>query len=214
MLGRRILVGAGLLGVLGLVIAAIGMLDRAHGQSSGLLLIQQDKVIRFNTVTGEGVQVGTATGKINGVSIVNFKFSEADTGLPDITFDNRAGITDLDGDQIIFHNTGTGRFVIPPLIDKTGTLTNQVFGATPLPCPGFGGSCSGVGGPLAGTYEVVATSGKYVNLYPLGRKFPYRGIAYNPSSPPGDPNDFGAVYVEVQATPIQGTGDTPDDATQ
>jgi hypothetical protein len=209
MLGKRILIGGGLLGILAGVIALVGVLSRAQGQTAGLLLIQQDKVIRFNTVTGEGVQVGTATGRINGVSIVNFKFSEAATGLPDITFDNRAGITDLDGDQIIFHNTGTGRFVIPPLIDKTGTLTNQVFGATPLPCPGFGGSCSGVGGPLAGTYEVVATSGKYVDLYPIGTKFPYRGIAYNPSSPPGDPNDFGAVYVEVQATPLPPTDDSP-----
>ncbi|MBI3934394.1 MAG: hypothetical protein HY316_06850 [Acidobacteria bacterium] len=203
MLGKRIVVGAGLVAVLALVIALVGALSRVEGQqTSGLLLIQQDKVIRFNTVTGEGVQTGTATGRINGVSIVNFKFSEAASGLPDITFDNRAGITDLDGDQIIFHNTGIGKFVVPPLIDETAVLTNQVFGATPLPCPGFGGSCSGVGGPLIGTYEVVATSGKYVSLYPIGRKFPYRGIAYNPSSPPGDPNDFGNVYVEVQATPL------------
>ena len=202
MLGRRILIGAGLVSVLAIVIALVGLVSRVQGQTAGLLLIQQDKVIRFNTVTGEGVQVGSATGRIAGVSIVNFKFSEAVTGLPDITFDNRAGITDLDGDQIIFHNVGTGRFVIPPLIDETATLTTQVFGATPLPCPGFGGSCSGVGGPLAGTYEVVATSGKYRSLYPIGRKFPYRGIAYNPSSPPGDPNDFGAVYVEVLATPL------------
>ena len=203
MLGKKIAVGAGLVGILTLVIALVGALSRVEGQQpSGLLLIQQDKVIRFNTVTGEGVQTGTATGQINGVSIVNFKFSEAASGLPDITFDNRAGITDLDGDQIIFHNVGTGKFVVPPLLDETAVLTNQAFGATPLPCPGFGGSCSGVGGPLIGTYEVVATSGKYVSLYPIGRKFPYRGIAYNPSSPPGDPNDFGNVYVEVMATPL------------
>jgi hypothetical protein len=204
MLGKRIAIGAGLLGVMALVIALAGALSSVKGQDSpGLLLRQQDKVIRFDTVTGEGIQVGTATGKISGVSIVNFKFSEAASGLPDITFDNRAGITDLDGDQIIFHNTGIGKFVVPPLIDETATLTNQVFGATPLPCPGFGASCSGVGGPLEGTYEVVATSGKYVSLYPIGTKFPYRGIAYNPSSPPGDPYDFGAVYVEVQDSPLQ-----------
>lgn len=203
MLGKRIVVGAGLVGILAVVIALVGALSSLEGQQSApLLLIQQDKVIRFNTVTGEGVQVGTATGQIRGVSIVNFKFSEAPSGLPDITFDNRAGITDFDGDQIIFHNVGTGRFVVPPLIDETAPLTNQVFGATPIPCPGFGGACSGVGGPLQGTYEVVATSGKYVSRYPIGTKFPYRGIAYNPSSPPADPNDFGAVYVEVQATPI------------
>jgi len=205
MLARKILLGSGLLGALLLVAALLGGLSQLAGQQSpGLLLIQQDKVIRFNTDTGEGIQVGTATGRISGVSIVNFRFSEAASGLPDITFDNRAGITDLDGDQIIFHNVGIGRFVVPPLIDESlgATLTNQVFGATPLPCPGFGGSCSGVGGPLVGTYEVVATSGKYVNLYPIGRKYPYRGIAYNPSSPPGDPEDFGAVYVEVTNTPL------------
>lgn len=206
MLGKRIAIGAALIGAMALVIAVGGLVWQAEGQQApALLLIQQDKVIRFNTVTGEGIQVGTATGQIKGVSIVYFKFSEAASGLPDITFDNRAGITDLDGDQIIFHNVGTGRFVVPPLIDETATLTNQVFGATPLPCPGFGGSCSGVGGPLQGTYEVVATSGKYKNLYPIGRKFPYRGIAYNPSSPPGDPEDFGAVYVEVQSTPLPGS---------
>ena len=205
MLAKRLMVGAGLVGAIGVVIVLVGALSRVQGQqTAGLLLIQQDKVIRFNTVTGEGVQVGTATGQINGVSIVNFKFTEASTGLPDITFDNRAGITDLDGDQIIFHNVGTGKFVVPPLLDKSpgAALNNQIFGATPLACPGFGGSCSGVGGPLAGTYEVVATSGKYVNLYPIGRKYPYRGVAYNPSSPPGDPNDFGAVYVEVKAQPL------------
>ena len=204
MLVRKIILGSAVVGVIALLIALTGSSSRLQGQERpGLLLIQQDKVIRFNTVTGEGIQVGTSTGRINGVSIVNFKFSEAQTGLPDITFDNRAGITDLDGDQIIFHNVGIGRFVVPPLIDKTAGLTNQVFGATPLPCPGFGGSCSGVGGPLQGTYEVVATSGKYVSLYPIGRKFPYRGLAYNPSSPPGSPDDFGAVYVEVTANPIQ-----------
>ena len=146
--------------------------------------------------------MGTATGKITGVSIVNFKFAEAATGLPDYVFDNRTGITDFDGDQIIFRNIGEGRFVVPPLIDETSGLTNQVFGATPLPCPGFDASCSGVGGPLWGTYEVVATSGKYEALYPIGQKFPYRGIAYNPSSPPGDPYDTGAVYIEVSATPV------------
>lgn len=203
MWAKRIVMGLSLMAAFALGIALTGPSLPLQGQlRPGVLLIQQDKVIRFNTVTGEGIQVGTATGSISGVSIVNFKFSEARTGLPDITFDNRAGITDLDGDQIIFHNVGIGRFVIPPLLDKSAGLTNQVFGATPIPCPGFGGSCSGVGGPLQGTYEVVATSGKYVNLFPIGRKYPYRGLAYNPSSPPGDPYDFGAVYVEVYNTPL------------
>ena len=205
MWAKRIVLGLSLMGAFALGIALTGPSSPLQGQlRPGVMLVQQDKVIRFNTVTGEGIQVGTATGRISGVSVVNFKFTEAKTGLPDITFDNRAGITDLDGDQIIFHNVGIGKFVVPPLIDKSqgAGLTNQVFGATPLPCPGFGGSCSGVGGPLQGTYEVVATSGKYVNPFPIGRKYPYRGVAYNPSSPPGDPNDFGAVYVEVYDTPL------------
>ena len=204
MWAKRIMMGLSLIGafVLGSVLIRQGGTPLQGQVRPGVLLIQQDKVIRFNTVTGEGIQTGTASGSITGVSIVYFKFSEAKTGLPDITFDNRAGITDLDGDQIIFHNVGFGRFVVPPLIDKSATLTNQLFGATPLPCPGFGGSCSGVGGPLQGTYEVVATSGKYVSQYPIGRRFAYRGVAYNPSSPPGDPNDFGAVYAEIYATPL------------
>ena len=206
MVVRKIAVGLALVGGFALVIALTGSSFRVQGLTQPpLLLIQRDKVIRFNTVTGEGIQVGTASGAVNGVSIVNFIFSEAATGLPDITFDNRAGITDLDGDQIIFHNVGIGRFVVPPLIDKSqgATLNNQVFGATPLPCPGFGGSCSGIGGPLRGTYEVVATSGKYVSRFPIGTKYPYRGIAYNPSSPPGDPEDFGFVYVEVYDAPFR-----------
>ena len=210
MWAKRIGMGLSLIAAFALGIALIGptspIPSPLQGQlRPGVLLIQQDKVIRFNTVTGEGIQVGTASGAINGVSIVNFIFSEAATGLPDITFDNRAGITDLDGDQIIFHNVGIGRFVVPPLIDKSqgATLNNQVFGATPLPCPGFGGSCSGIGGPLRGTYEVVATSGKYVSRFPIGTKYPYRGIAYNPSSPPGDPEDFGFVYVEVYDAPFR-----------
>lgn len=200
--------GAGLMTVMSALVDHVPTLPRElEAQSTGLLLIEQDKVIRFNTDTGEGIQVGTATGRINGVAINNFKFSEAPSGLPNITFDNRAGITDLDGDQIIFHNVGTGKFVVPPLVDESvgATLFNQPFGATPLPCPGFGAACAGVGGPLAGTYEVVATSGKYRALYPIGRKYAYRGIAYNPSSPPADPYDYGAVYVEVQGTPLPGS---------
>ena len=204
MLVRKVILGSAVVGVIALLIALTGSSFRLQGQERpGLLLVQQDKVIKFNNLTGEGIHLGTATGRISGVSIVNFKFSPGPAGLPDYIFDNRTGITDFDGHQIIFRNVGGGRFVVPPLIDKTSGLTNQVFGATPLPCPGFGGPCSGVGGPLSGTYEVVATSGKYVNLYPLGQKFPYRGVAYNPSSPPGDPYDMGAVYIEVSAIPLR-----------
>ena len=75
MLVRKVILGSAVVGVIALLIALTGSSSRLQGQERpGLLLIQQDKVIRFNTVTGEGIQVGTTTGRINGVSIVNFKF--------------------------------------------------------------------------------------------------------------------------------------------
>jgi len=109
-------------------------------------------------------------------------------------FDNRVGITDTDGDQIIFKNVGTGKFR-PSLIDPTvggdpGTAPFQVFG---------NGAGRGTGGPLTGTYEVVATSGKYTARYKIGRKFPYRAISFNPANPPNT-NPWaltGSSYVEV-----------------
>jgi hypothetical protein len=152
-----------------------------------LLFTQHDKVVTFDPATGIGAQTGVATGKISGVSIVNFRFTI--TAFPDFTFDNRAGITDVDGDQIIFSNVGTGRFIIPALADPTlggnpGAAPFQVFG-------------NGLGGPLVGTYEVVATSGKYVASFPIGQLFDYRAVAYNPSTPPTAPGTVGSVYVEV-----------------
>lgn len=152
-----------------------------------LLFTQHDKVVAFDPATGLGAQTGVATGRINGVSIVNFQFTI--TSFPDFSFRNRAGITDLDGDQIIFSNVGTGRFVFPALADPTlggnpGSAPFQVFG-------------NGLGGPLTGTYEVVATSGKFVASYPLGSVFDYRAVAYNPSSPPTPLGTVGSVYVEV-----------------
>src|SRR5690348_16270013 len=105
------------LGFMVLGAAVVTLLDSRIGGES-LLATESSKVIRFNTDTGEGILVGTATGQIRGVTINNFKFSEASSGLPNITFDNRIGITDLDGDQIVFHSVGTGKFVVPPLIDE------------------------------------------------------------------------------------------------
>ncbi len=152
-----------------------------------LLFTQHDKVVTFDPATGIGAQTGVATGRISGVSIVNFRFTI--TSFPNFTFDNRAGITDVDGDQIIFSNVGTGRFNIPALTDPTlggnpGAAPFQVFG-------------NGLGGPLVGTYEVVATSGKYVASFPIGQLFDYRAVAYNPSTPPTAPGTVGSVYVEV-----------------
>jgi len=145
-------------------------------QGRNLLFIQQDKVIAFNPATGQGQQVGTATGRINGTTTVKFQFTI--TGAFTFSFDNRAGITDTDGDQVIFKNVGTGKFVAPGVIDSTSPF----------------GPIFGIGGPLTGTYQAVAASGKYKRL--LGRTFPYRAVAMNPF-PPTDPNALGSVYVEV-----------------
>jgi hypothetical protein len=98
------------------------------------------------------------------------------------------GITDVDGDQIIFRNVGTGAFN-PPLLDPSvggnpGVAPFQVFG-------------NGNGGPSTGTYEVLATSGKYVTAYPVGTTFPYRAVFFNPATPPTPSGTTGTSYVEV-----------------
>jgi hypothetical protein len=160
--------------------------DDEQGEHAKVLFVQHDKVVAFDPKTGLGAQTGVTTGKINGVSIVNFQFIV--TAFPAFVFRNRAGITDLDGDQIIFKNVGNGRFVVPGLSDPTLTP------ATPYPYQVF---FNGLGGPLVGTYEVVATAGKFVAKYPIGRTFVYRAIAYNPSVPPSPAGTLGSVYVEV-----------------
>src|SRR5262245_15798009 len=172
-----------------------GLFQKPH-----VLFIQQDKVVTFDVTPpnaeqplggGIGSQVGTATGAINGTSVLNFKFTFTSNPfqLPlTISFDNRAGITDTDGDQIIFRYTGTGLFNLP-LVDPTvggfpGLAPFQVFG-------------NGIGGPLSGTYEVVAASGKYAAKFKVGQTFPVREIAYNPASPPTPPGTTGSAYIEV-----------------
>lgn len=156
-----------------------------------ILFIQQDKVISFvvnpSNGTGVGQESGTAIGAINGVTLTNFSFTI--TTFPNFTFDDQVGITDLDGDQIIFKNVGTGKFIVPGLQDPTQLLSNQVlYNKTAF-----------LGGPLTGTYVVVATSGKYVKPYPLGTVLQYRAIAMNPNSPPAPAGSVGSTYVEVYA---------------
>ena len=159
--------------------------DVAPRDSRNILFVLQDKVTRFDIPSGLGLQVGTATGKINGVSITTFKF---DFSLfPAFTFNNRAGITDTDGDQIIFKVLGTGRFVLP-LVDPTvpgdpSAPPTQVLGGT--------------GGPVSGTYEVIATSGKYSRSFSLGQKFPFKAVGYNPNPVSAGTDPFGTSYVEV-----------------
>ncbi|HKD14874.1 MAG TPA: hypothetical protein VKE71_10030 [Candidatus Angelobacter sp.] len=191
-------------------------------QERKLLFVQRDKVIVFQINkdgTGQGAQVGTATGKINGISIVNFKFKTT-PGSKEFSFDDRAGITDPDGDQIIFRNPGTGTFICtptaplpPPPFSCNPALNDPTAPGTPPggPFQVFG---NGVGAALKGTYEVISTSGKYSREYKKGQVFQYRAVTYNPSVPPADPADLvvspsglvnfkgsllGSVYVEVFA---------------
>jgi hypothetical protein len=185
MLNRRASLGLSCAAVCAVLIGLAGPSPARADKKPHIMFIQQDKVVAFNPGTGEGAQTGTATGDINGVSIVNFQFLI--TTFPNFNFNNRAGITDIDGDQIIFKNVGTGRFVFPGLFDPSVNPADppyQVF-------------ANGLGGPLTGTYEVVATSGKYSHRFRIGQKFPYKGVAYNPSTPPTPAGSLGSVYVEV-----------------
>ncbi len=175
---------AGLFGVLG----ASKAVNAAAAESSlerqifeiPLIFTQRDTVVDFSPSTGLGLQVGTVQGLIAGTSIVNFQFTPV--SQTEINFDNRALITDLDGDQIIFKNVGNGRFLVPPLSDPGSPLGNLM----------------GIGGPLVGTYDCVQASGKFRFL--LGRKFPYRSVASNPAR-----NGFpGQVYVEVYSDVLGG----------
>jgi hypothetical protein len=158
-----------------------------------VMFIQQDKIVSFDPATGIGAETGTATGDITGTTTENFQFTI--TSFPAFTFNSRVGITDTDGDQIIFKNVGTGTFLVPALQDPTlggnpGSAPFQVFG-------------NGLGGPLVGTYEVLATSGKYVTSFPIGTTFPSKAVLYNPSSPPTTAGTTGSVYVEVSDKPVK-----------
>jgi len=175
---------AGLFGILGANKAAKAATAESELERKifeiPLFFTQRDTVVDFQPSTGLGLQVGTVEGLIAGTSIVNFQF--VPVSQTEINFDNRAMITDLDGDQVIFKNVGNGRFLIPPLSDPGSPL----------------GNLQGIGGPLTGTYECVQATGKFRFL--LGRKFPYRSVATNPARP-GFP---GQVYVEVYSDIIGG----------
>jgi hypothetical protein len=166
----------GLLGLGGAAQMASAASEEAEGlprNQSGLFFSQRDKVVSFAFDTGLGSQVGTAEGNINGTTIVNFQF--VPISQTSFTFDNRVQITDIEGEQIIFKNVGTGRFLIPSLSDPSSPLGNLLA----------------LGGPLVGTYEGTVATKKYRSL--IGRTFPYRAVATNPE-PAGS---LGSVYVEV-----------------
>ena len=157
-----------------MILAVIGSATlRADDGIPRLLFAQRDAVQKFDTGTGKGFQTGTTNGLVAGTSYVNFQFTivgppGADGALP-ITFSNKVIITDLDGDQLFFDNTGTGEFHVG------------------LPGDPF----AGVGGPLTGTYVLTGGTGKFAS-WKVGSTYDYRAIATNP------PNGaLGTVYVQV-----------------
>lgn len=146
---------------------------RAEQAQPHVLLKQQDAVQAFNLFTGQGFQIGTATGLISGTTFVEFQFAPAGPPSGDvlpIVFQNKVIVTDIDGDQVFFDNNGTGSFHLG------------------VPGAPFQGS----GGPLTGTYVVTGGTGKYAQ-WQTGATYTYRAIATNPPSPGG----LGTVYVEV-----------------
>jgi hypothetical protein len=132
-------------------------------------------------VLGHGVQVGTAEGAVTGSTITAFTFVGP-------AAESRVGITDLDGDRILFRKTSLGRFVAP-IIDTT--TTNPLLNVF-----------SGGGLVLAGTYEVISSTGKYTKRFKPGDKFPFRSVTSAPGIPPATPPLVGQIptgteYVEV-----------------
>ncbi|MCC6380952.1 MAG: hypothetical protein IT304_00510 [Dehalococcoidia bacterium] len=163
---------AAILALPGALFAPRAAAQAANANRGNVLFTQQDHVVAFNVAPplGTGRQVGTVAGKVTGTSIVDFQFTF--TGPFTFNFDNKVVITDLDGHQLRIRNLGSGVFVSP--------IDPAIFA---------------VGGPLVGTYEVLAGTGKFVSW--VGRKYPYRAVASNP------PGGLGTVYVEVYSNPVQ-----------
>jgi hypothetical protein len=133
-------------------------------------------------VLGHGVQVGTAQGAVTGSTITAFTF------IGPIA-ESRVGITDLDGDRILFRKSSVGQFVAPINDPTTSNPLLNVFG--------------GGGLVLAGTYEVIGSTGKYTKRFRPGDKFPFRSVTSAPGIPqPATPPLVGQIpmgteYVEV-----------------
>jgi hypothetical protein len=102
-----------------------------HAGKVKLAFTQQDKIVAFDPATGLGAQTGVATGDITGATVVNFQWTI--TAFPNYTYNDRVGITDTDGDQIIFRSTGTGRFVIPALVDPSRQVRQHVHDRPDVP---------------------------------------------------------------------------------
>jgi hypothetical protein len=174
---------AGLLGLGGMSAIAKAGNERPQAVfNSGLQLFfaQRDTVINFDGNTGIGNHIGTVEGAVTGTSIVNFQFIP--TSQTTIKYDNRALITDLDGDQMLFQVVGTGRF-IPPAADPANAVLGQLMS---------------LGGPLVATYTAIVTTGKYAFLQ--GRKFPCKMAASNAIR--NSNGVLGNVYVEVYSDSV------------
>jgi hypothetical protein len=135
------------------------------------IIRQQDAIQKFDIATGAGYQIGTARGPIAGTTFVQFQFTITGGPGPDgalpVSFHNTVIITDIDGDQLLFDNDGTGKF-------------NVGLGAF-----------VGAGGPMTGTYVLTKGTGKYINL-PIGTQLAYKAAFTNPPN-----GALGTVYVEL-----------------
>lgn len=199
MLAKRVVCGTTLVVVCALLLMLSGVSSRVRAQMvSGhhLLFQEADKLILFagpdQNGVFTGIQSGTAEGSVRGTVLINFRYFL--TGPTTFNFDVRTGITDTDGDQLIYRATGTGSFICPPLSDPS----------PPLPGPPQG--IFGLGGPVTGTATVTGASaqtaqcpncGKFVHL--VGQPLAWRGIGYNPGNGcnPAQQFGLGSTFVQV-----------------
>src|SRR5712692_279261 len=205
MLAKRVVSGTTLVVVCALLLALSGVSSRlrADVNQHHLLFQEANKLILFSGPDVNGVITALEVGDVNrdiahgvgsfhGTVLVNLRMFL--TGPTTFNFDRRVGITDTDGDQLVYRATGSGRFICPPLADPS----------PPLPGPPQG--IDGLGGPLSGTATIVAASaqtaacpncGKFVPL--VGQPLPWRAVIYNPGNgcDPAQQFGLGGMFVQV-----------------
>src|SRR5712692_9448441 len=188
MLAKRVVSGTTLVVVCALLLALSGVSSRlrADVNQHHLLFQEANKLILFSGPDVHGV------GSFHGTVLVNLRMFL--TGPTTFNFDRRVGITDTDGDQLVYRATGSGRFICPPLADPS----------PPLPGPPQG--IFGLGGPVSGTATIVAASaqtaacpncGKFVQF--VGQPLVWRGVGYNPGNgcDPAMQFGLGTTFVQV-----------------
>jgi len=173
---------------------ALPLTANAQDKARDVLFTQNDVTVEFlldGPAGGHGTEAGFADGAIRGTTLTVFHFENG-------VLTNHVGITDVDGDRIIFLKVGTGVpiDVVAPVTDPSADPAHQVFGLGLGQIP--------LNFTLQGTYEVVAATGKYAKEYQLGEKFPFKSIATNPNFPPatipqpvGSKIVPGTEYIEV-----------------